>query len=582
MINGEGHFCLAKESLVAEYFIELEKELGKKFGSSIKEYNFHNQIKAEETLIIKHDILFPLMQYLQKNHNFNLLIDMTAVDWPEREKRFDLVYHLLSSYKKLRLRVKLELSSDEKVSSLVSLWRSCNWLEREVWDMFGIEFKDHPDMRRILTHRDFEGHPLRKDYPSDYNQAMTHDALEHSFEADRKRLMEKYNDEDLMWINIGPAHPATHGTLRLMSVIDGGERILDMDIEIGYLHRCFEKMCETHNYNQVIPYTDRLNYCSAPMNNNAYCHTVEKLLGVKIPKRAQVLRMMIDELSRIMDHYVCIGANLVDLGAITGFFYLFEEREAIYSLFEKLCGARLTVTMMRIGGMGFDLPLGWVEDCRRVLNKIEKKHVDVEKLVTENRIFVQRTKGAGKIDAETAVNFGFTGPCLRATGFEYDLRKEEPYWLYGEVDFDVPVGSEGDTYDRYLVRMEEVRQSIKIIRWCLDNLPDGQISIEDKSITLPPKKEVYGNIEGLMNHFMLIIHGVKPPKGEVYSKTEAANGELGFYLVSDGSGLPYRLRCRPPCFSLLSALPHMVKKNFIADAIACLGSLNIIAGELDR
>ena len=411
---------------------------------------------------------------------------------------------------------------------------------------------------------------------------MRGEPVENTFEKDRQRIMKKYTDEDLMWINIGPAHPATHGTLRFMSVIDGGERIIEMDTEIGYLHRCFEKMCENHNYNQIIPYTDRLNYCSAPMNNNAFCETIEKLLGVKVPPRAQVLRMLIDEFSRIMDHYVCIGANLVDLGAITGFFYLFEEREHIYSLFEKLCGARLTVSMMRVGGMGFDLPKDWLKECNEVINKIEKRHQEVEKLVTDNRIFVQRTKGAGVISKETAIQYGYTGPCLRASGGQYDIRKEEPYWFYNEVDFDVPVGSNGDTYDRYLVRMEEVRQSIKIVRWCLKNMPEGAIQVENKNIVLPSKKDVYGNIEGLMNHFMLVIQGVKPPKGEVYHRHEAANGELGFYVISDGSGVPYRVKCRPPCFALLSGFPEMVKGGFLADAVAALGSLNIIAGELDR
>ena len=237
---------------------------------------------------------------------------------------------------------------------------------------------------------------------------------------------------------------------------------------------------------------------------------------------------------------------------------------------------------MRIGGMGFDLPHGWLEDCATVVDKIEQRHAEVETLVTTNRIFVQRTKGAGILSKEAAIQYGYTGPCLRATGMEYDIRKEEPYWFYKDVDFDVPVGSVGDTYDRYLVRMEEVRQSIKIIRWCLKNIPEGPISIENKSIVLPPKKEVYGNIEGLMNHFMLIINGVKVPTGEVYHKSEAANGELGFYLIANGTGSPYRVKCRAPCFAILSGFPEMVKGNFLADAVAALGSINIIAGELDR
>ncbi len=540
------------------------------------------EMVQEQTLeVLKEDII-KVMTLLQTKYGFNFMMDLCGVDWPEREKRFDVVYHLLNSAEKKRIRVKAQVGENDSIPTISALWKTADWFEREAFDMYGIQFAEHPNLIRILTHHEFKGHPLRKDYPADLNQAMSGEPLENVFERDRERLMKRYTDEDLMWINIGPAHPATHGTLRFMSVIDGGERIVDMEVEIGYLHRCFEKMCENHNYNQIIPYTDRLNYCSSPMNNSAFCETVEKLLGVKVPPRAQVLRMLIDELSRIMDHYVCIGANLVDLGAITGFFYLFEERELIYSLFEKLCGARLTVSMMRVGGMGFDLPPGWLDECRIVVDKIEKRHAEVEKLVTDNRIFIQRTKGAGAISKQTAIQYGFTGPCLRATGFEYDIRKEEPYWFYNEVDFDIPVGVHGDTYDRYLVRMEEVRQSIKILRWCFDNMPSGPINVPDKNIILPSKKDVYGNIEGLMNHFMLVINGVKTPKGEVYHRHEAANGELGFYIISDGSGVPYRVKCRPPCFALLSGFPEMVRGNFLADAVSALGSLNIIAGELDR
>jgi NADH-quinone oxidoreductase subunit C/D len=536
----------------------------------------------EQTLLLEKEAILDVMKILKDEFHFSFLMDVCGVDWPERSKRFDVVYHLHNPKDNKRLRVKTQVGEGEGVESLVSLWQSANWFERETYDMFGVLFTHHPQLERLLTHKDFVGHPLRKDYPADYNQSLVHESLEHTLEKDRERLMKAYDDEDLMFINIGPAHPATHGTLRFMSVIDGGEKIYDMDVEIGYLHRCFEKMCESHNYNQIIPYTDRLNYCSAPMNNNAFCETIEKLLGIQVPPRAQMLRMIIDEFSRIMDHYVCIGANLVDLGAISGFFFLFEERESIYALFEKLCGARLTVSMMRIGGMGFDIPDGWLDECLRVVKKIEAKHAEIDKLVSTNRIFIQRTKGAGPISKEDAVSFGFTGPCLRATGFEMDLRKESPYWFYKDVEFDVPVGNTGDTYDRYLVRMEEVRESLKIIRWCLKNLPSGPIRVSDKTISLPDKKDVYGNIEGLMNHFMLIIHGVKPPKGEVYHKTEGANGELGFYVISDGTGVPYRVKCRPPCFPILSAFPHMAKGGLLADAVSTLGSLNIIAGELDR
>lgn len=508
-------------------------------------------------------------------------MDVCGVDWPERQPRFDVVYHLLNKELNRRLRVKVAVGEGESVASMVPVWPGANWFERETFDMFGIRFEGHPDLRRILCHEEFVGHPLRKDYPADKIQPMSGEPLEHSFERDRERLMKKY-DDDLMWINIGPAHPATHGTLRFMAVVDGGETIKEMDSEIGYLHRCFEKMCETHNYNQIIPYTDRLNYCSAPINNNAWAATIEKLFGVEVPPRATMMRMVLDELSRIIDHYVCIGTNAVDLGALTGFFYMFNEREKVYTLFEKLCGARLTVSLTRIGGLGFDLPAGWIEDAKDVVEQIAKTHEEMDKLLTTNRIFVQRTRGAGVVDQQTAIQYGFTGPCLRATGYQFDLRKQEPYYFYDSVDFDVPVAEKGDTYDRYLVRMEEVRQSIKILRWCLNNMPEGPIALDNKAISLPNKKDVYGNIEGLMNHFMLIINGVQPPAGEVYHAVEGANGELGFYVISDGSGTPYRVKCRPPCFALMSGFSKMCIGGRLADAVAALGSINIIAGELDR
>ena len=537
--------------------------------------------KHEQTLVVPKEQLVDAMEKLRADFGFNFLMDVCGVDWPERQPRFDVVYHLLNKELNRRLRVKVAVGEGESVASMVPVWPGANWFERETFDMFGIRFEGHPDLRRILCHEEFVGHPLRKDYPADKIQPMSGEPLEHSFERDRERLMKKY-DDDLMWINIGPAHPATHGTLRFMAVVDGGETIKEMDSEIGYLHRCFEKMCETHNYNQIIPYTDRLNYCSAPINNNAWAATIEKLFGVEVPPRATMMRMVLDELSRIIDHYVWIGTNAVDLGALTGFFYMFNEREKVYTLFEKLCGARLTVSLTRIGGLGFDLPAGWIEDAKDVVEQIAKTHEEMDKLLTTNRIFVQRTRGAGVVDQQTAIQYGFTGPCLRATGYQFDLRKQEPYYFYDSVDFDVPVAEKGDTYDRYLVRMEEVRQSIKILRWCLNNMPEGPIALDNKAISLPNKKDVYGNIEGLMNHFMLIINGVQPPAGEVYHAVEGANGELGFYVISDGSGTPYRVKCRPPCFALMSGFSKMCIGGRLADAVAALGSINIIAGELDR
>ena len=443
--------------------------------------------KQEQTLIVGRQSLLAVCSALKNEHGFTLMLDLCGVDWPGRESRFDVVYHLLNPQTNERLRVKTRVGENEGVASVTSVWAGANWFERETFDMFGLRFDGHPDLRRILCHHEFQGHPLRKDYPADLIQPMSGTPIEHVFEKDRERMMAG-TDEDWMWLNIGPAHPATHGTLRFMAVVDGGENIKAMDLEIGYLHRCFEKMCETHNYNQVIPYTDRLNYCSAPMNNNCYAAAIEKMFGVQIPPRATMMRMILDELSRIIDHFVCMGTNVMDTGALTTFFYVFQARERVYELFEKLCGARLTVSLTRIGGQGFDLPAGWVELAKEVVEFIDKTNKEFQDLIMGNRIFLQRTKGAGPISQREAIDWGFTGPCLRATGSDLDLRKTNPYYFYSDVEFDIPVGKHGDTLDRFYVRLEEVRQSVRILRWCLKNIPEGPIAVEDKAITLPPKE----------------------------------------------------------------------------------------------
>lgn len=395
-------------------------------------------------------------------------------------------------------------------------------------------------------------------------------------------MLEQTEHKEWMVLNIGPAHPTMHGTLRILVKLDG-ETILEAVPEIGYLHRGFEKGAEQLNYQQVIPLTDRLNYCSAMMNNVGYCRAVEKLLGIEVPRRCQYIRVIVSELSRIIDHLVCIGANLVDLGALTPFWYCFREREYVYELLEALCGARLTTSYTRIGGLAHDLPADWVKRCRKVMREnLPQAIEEVETLLTRNRIFIDRTQGVGTIGAEEALNYGFTGPCLRASGVAFDLRKADPYYDYDKFDFEIPVGRNGDTYDRYLVRMEEMRQSLRILEQALDGLPEGPVNVQDKRITLPEKEKVYTQFGSLVRHIKLIVDGIVPPAGEVYSATEAANGVLGFYIVSDGTKTPYRIKVRPPCFAVYQALPRIARGNLVADLIAIIGSLNIIAGELDR
>ena len=318
------------------------------------------------------------------------------------------------------------------------------------------------------------------------------------------------------------------------------------------------------------------------MNNVGYCKTVEDLYRIAIPERAQYIRVIICELSRIMDHLVCVGTNLVDLGALTNFWYFFNAREKIYQAIEKLTGARLTYSYTRIGGVSTDLPEGFAEAVMQELNDTEQAIKDVLGLVARNKIFLDRTQNVARVSKNDAINYGFTGPCLRASGLDLDLRKIAPYYHYDEFDFDIPVGEVGDTYDRIMVRIAEMRESMRIVAQALRKLPKGPIQNADHRITLPEKDQVYTTIEGLMNHFKLVYEGLHPPKGEVYTATEAANGELGFYLVSDGGPRPYRLKVRPPCFPLFAAYPKLIEGSMIADAVACLGSLNIIAGELDR
>ncbi len=558
----------------------LKTELETRFGGGNYFYKFDNHVLFATTKNITE-----VLRTLKETLGFNMAVDVCGVDnlkRPESEwthgKRFEVVYHLLNmeTHQRVRVRVPVDVDGGETIPSAISIWKGVDWFEREAWDMYGITFEGRVK-ERLLTHHEFVGHPLRKDYRADHNQPLSQ-SLDIHFDPDPSVGPEEAAKRE--WINIGPSHPATHGTLRIMAELEG-EVIKRSRLEIGYLHRCFEKMCETHLYNQVVPYTDRLNYCSAPMNNIGWCKAIEDMMGVKIPDRAQALRMVLAELSRVIDHLVCIGAAAVDIGALTSFWFCFEQRERVYELFEKLCGARLTVSLTRIGGMANELPVGWVTDCLEAVKEISKNIEEVDRLLTKNRIWVDRTKVC-PVTAKDAIAWGYTGPCLRSSGVNYDIRKSNPYYFYKDVEFEVPVGHRGDCYDRYLVRMEEMRQSLRIVRQVLDNLPTGPIQSLDKRVSLPAKKEVYTNIEGLMNHFMLVMKGVRPPVGEIYSATEAANGELGFYVISDGGSNPYRVKCRPPCFAIYQSFSEVVHNTMIADAVAELGSMNIIAGELDR
>lgn len=384
-----------------------------------------------------------------------------------------------------------------------------------------------------------------------------------------------------MSLQMGPSHPAMHGTIKMRLKLDG-EIVEKADVEVGYLHRGFEKSCENVTWTQVFPYTDRLNYVSPLCNNVGYAMAVEKLIGVEVPERCQYVRTIMAESSRICDHLTCVGASLMELGAFTAFLYAIEAREELWRLTEEVTGARLTHSYVRVGGLKDDLPEDFEEKYRPVEKKVRSLVDDMHLLVDSNRIFLDRMKDVGVMPADRALDWGFTGPCLRASGVDYDVRKAHPYMLYDRFDFVVPVGTTGDNYDRYLVRMEEIRQSLSIIDQCFRQMEPGPINVDDPRLVMPDKDEVYGSIEGTIQHFKIIMEGIHVPPGEVYSYTEAGNGELGFYLVSVGEGRPYKCRVRPPCWNFMQALHEMLEGYQLADIVPTFGSINMIGGECDR
>ncbi len=387
-------------------------------------------------------------------------------------------------------------------------------------------------------------------------------------------------DKQYTTLNLGPTHPATHGIFQNVLTMDG-EKVIDSEQTIGYIHRAFEKIAEHRPYYQITPLTDRLNYCSSPINNIGYQLTVEKLLGIKTNKRIDYMRVIIMELARIADHLVCNSVIGVDTGALTGFVYIFQEREFIYEIYEEMCGARLTTNIGRIGGFERDFSPKVIEKIREFIKRFEKALIEFENLLLRNRIFMDRTIKVGPISAERAISYGFTGPNLRAAGVDYDVRVFSPYCSYEDFDFIIPVGTHGDTYDRFCVRQTEMWESLKIIKAALENLPEGKHLVDDPYVVLPEKEKVYSKMEALIYHFKIVMGEIDAPKGEVYHSVEGGNGELGFYLVSEGERSPFRLHFRRPCFIYYQAYPEMIRGGMLSDAIITMSSMNVIAGELD-
>jgi NADH-quinone oxidoreductase subunit D len=386
---------------------------------------------------------------------------------------------------------------------------------------------------------------------------------------------------EIMELQMGPSHPATHGTIKFNLKLEG-EKVLACDVEVGYLHRGFDKSCEQATWTQVIPYTDRLNYASSLINNVGYALAVEKLIGAEVPLRCQYIRVIASELARIHDHLTCCGMAASELGAITVGFYMIEAREMITRITEYLTGARLTVTYVRIGGVKHDLPRDFGARVRQSFETIRKLLADCDRLLSRNRIFIDRMSNVGVISRDTAIGYCLSGPILRATGVSYDVRKTFPYLVYDQLDFDVPLGKRGDNYDRFVCRVQEIEQSMRIVEQALERLPVGPVWIDDPRFVLPEKEKVYNSIEGLMHHFKIIMEGIKVPPGETYSAVEGGNGELGFYIVSDGGGRPYRVRVRPPCFIAMGAFHEMIRGYMVADIVPTFGMINMIGGECDR
>ncbi len=548
---------------------------------------------------------------------YDLLKDLMGVDLGGG-RPIQVWYQLWSMEHGRELRVTCQVPREDlALRSVYPLWRTANWLEREVYDMFGVHFEDHPDLRRILMPENYEeGFPLRKDFPlrgrfsrseqvrrslaRDLEDVYSREELEMAGVAegeagpDDARVREVSYQEGLedaagrdglegepMLVNIGPQHPATHGVLRLVLELDG-ETVVRCIPHIGYLHTGFEKTCEYREWNQVVPYTDRMDYLAPMLYNIGYAGAVEALLDLEITPRCRVIRVILSELNRILGHLLWLGTTAMDIGAITVFLYTFQERERIYNLHEAYTGARITTSVTRIGGMMADLPTGWTEGVREFVNTFPRTLDEVEDLLSANNIWLGRTQDVGTIGPEEAVNYGLTGPNLRACGVAYDVRKAEPYLGYDEYDFDVPVGERGDTYDRYMVRLEEMRQSVRIIEQALDRLPEGPINVDDRRVVLPDKSDAMGDIDSMISHFKLVMEGLTVPAGETWYSIEGSKGELGFGVVSDGTQKPVRCRFRAPSFINLQVLPFLVEGEMVSDVIAINASLDIVLGEIDR
>jgi NADH dehydrogenase I D subunit len=566
----------------------LAQTLNERFGDAVQQ-----EMPTSDMPTFKVDAvsLKDVLQFLktQTQPKFRRLEDLTAVDESTRQQPdnlpdFTLVYHLLSYEEARRVRLKVDLHGREpEAETITDLWPAANWYEREVFDMFGIRFRGHPDLRRILMPHDWEGHPLRKTYP-DRATAMPPYTL-----ADARQyqpldagiyLKKPEGDEELI-LNVGPHHWSTHGLMRFMVSLRG-EEITDIDMDIGYHHRGAEKIGERQSWHQFIPYTDRVDYLSGVANNLSYLSAVETLADIKVPDRAQFIRVMLSEFFRISNHLVSFATFAHDCGAMTPNFYTFREREKVMDIVELITGGRLHPSWFRLGGVAADLPEGWREPVDDFIKIFPARIDEYEALITKNPIFQARTREVGSLSLEDALEWGVTGPVLRACGLEWDLRKKLPYSGYEAFDFDVPSFPDGDCYARYRVRVEEMRQSLRIIEQAAHQMPPGRYLSNDYRYVIPQKEETLKDIETLIHHFINATRGPKIPRGEAYHATEVPRGEQGYYVVSDGLNMAYRMRIRAPDFAHVQAIPLMATGWLLSDLIAIIGSVDYILPDTDR
>lgn len=544
-----------------------------------------------------------VLHYLRTKSNprFLRLEDLTAIDETARRSKktapvgnqdappdFSLVYHLRSYDTSGMVRIKTPLfgkNSGEAPSaeSITDIWPGADWYEREVFDMFGIRFRGHPDLRRLLMHPDWEGHPLRKGYPGRATQMPPYTRADaNKMEPlDGAAFFKDMNPDNFFVLNYGPHHYGTHGIIRFILALSG-EKIIDMDTDIGYHHRGVEKTGEHQSWYQFLPYTDRVDYLSGVANNLPYVLAVESLANIKVPDRAQFIRVMLTEFFRLSSHLVWLATFANDVGAVRPAFYTFREREQIFDIVEMITGGRLHPSWFRIGGVARDLPVGWREAVDAFVKIFPDKIREYETIVTQNPVFKARTLGIGRLTKQQAMDWGVTGPNLRACGLSWDLRKKQPYSGYEAFDFDIPTADEGDCYSRYLVRVEEMRQSLNIIRQAVEQMPPGRYKSDNYRYTVPVREDMLKDIESLIHHFINVSRGPTIPRGEAYVSTEAPRGEMGYYVVSDALSMAYRMRIRAPGFANIQALPLMASGATISDFQAVLGSLDYIVSDIDR